>query len=152
MPRPNRHLYFAYGSNLSLDQMARRCPNAKPVRAHRLDGWQLAFRRGADIEPAPGGFVMGALWWLSPVCEEVLDHHEANYNRHHFILNGDLPGFGAGAYEMLTYIRKDQSYIHPPPEHYAAKVRRGFADFGLATETLERALLPFAETRRHAHG
>ena len=38
-------LYFAYGSNLNLDQMARRCPDAEPVGRVRLDGYRLAFRR-----------------------------------------------------------------------------------------------------------
>lgn len=43
-------LYFAYGSNLNLDQMARRCPDAEPVGRVRLDGYRLAFRRTVDVQ------------------------------------------------------------------------------------------------------
>ena len=38
--------YFAYGSNLNFDQMAYRCPEATVVGTAKLDGYELAFRRG----------------------------------------------------------------------------------------------------------
>ena len=37
-------LYFAYGSNINLDQMAFRCPNAEVEGPVTLDGYRLAFR------------------------------------------------------------------------------------------------------------
>jgi len=36
-------LYFAYGSNLDLARMRRRCPTAAPVGPATLWGWRLAF-------------------------------------------------------------------------------------------------------------
>ena len=40
-------LYVAYGSNLNLEQMARRCPTAKVVGIGVLKDYQLTFRRVA---------------------------------------------------------------------------------------------------------
>ena len=42
----SRKEYFAYGSNLNFDQMAYRCPEATVVGTAKLDGYELAFRRG----------------------------------------------------------------------------------------------------------
>ena len=36
--------YFAYGSNMNLNQMAFRCPDAEVVEPVRLEGYCLAFR------------------------------------------------------------------------------------------------------------
>lgn len=37
-------LYIAYGSNLNLPQMAKRCPTAEVVGASRLKNYELLFR------------------------------------------------------------------------------------------------------------
>ena len=71
-------LYFAYGSNLNLDQMARRCPDAEPVGRVRLDGYRLAFRRTGGgyltILPDKGNHVDGLLWKVSAQDEQALNH------------------------------------------------------------------------------
>lgn len=73
-------LYFAYGSNLNLDQMARRCPDAEPVGRVRLDGYRLAFRRTGGgyltILPDKGNHVDGLLWKVSAQDEQALNHYE----------------------------------------------------------------------------
>ena len=38
------NLYFAYGSNLDLEQMAQRCPDAETVGPVRLENYELRFR------------------------------------------------------------------------------------------------------------
>ena len=69
-------LYFAYGSNINLEQMAVRCPAAQVVGPAVLDGYELLFRgnrRGtgvATIEPLPDSQVHGLLWMLTPECED----------------------------------------------------------------------------------
>ena len=35
--------YFAYGSNMNLDQMAYRCPAASVVEKVKLEGYRLTF-------------------------------------------------------------------------------------------------------------
>ena len=43
--------YFAYGSNMNLEQMKYRCPAAEVVENVRLENYRLAFRGRA---PPPG--------------------------------------------------------------------------------------------------
>mgnify|MGYP000582819855 CR=1 FL=1 len=68
--------YFAYGSNMNLDQMAYRCPAAFVVENVKLDGYRLTFcGRGkgsgvATILPEEGSRVEGVLWKLTPECEK----------------------------------------------------------------------------------
>ena len=40
-------LYFAYGSNINLNQMAVRCPDAKVVEPAVLENYELLFRGNA---------------------------------------------------------------------------------------------------------
>ena len=70
-------LYFAYGSNINLEQMANRCPSATIVGPAVLENYELLFRRGyATIKPRKGGRVHGLLWTLDSLCEQSLDHYE----------------------------------------------------------------------------
>ena len=71
-------LYFAYGSNINLDQMSYRCPDASVVGPVALEGYELLFRRNgfATIAPKEGGKVHGLLWSLTPACEQSLDRYE----------------------------------------------------------------------------
>lgn len=73
--------YFAYGSNMNLDQMDYRCPNAEVVENVRLDGYRLAFCGRpaggvATILPEKGCHVNGVLWKITNLCEKSLDHYE----------------------------------------------------------------------------
>jgi hypothetical protein len=72
-------LYFAYGSNMSPKQMRARCPGAQPAGTAELSGWRLIItRRGtANIVPAPGRRLFGALWRLLPHHLAILDRYEA---------------------------------------------------------------------------
>ena len=75
-------LYFSYGSNMNLNQMAFRCPNAEVVESVRLEGYRLAFRTNgggngvATILPEEGSYVDGVLWRISERDEQHLDHYE----------------------------------------------------------------------------
>ncbi|HUS98383.1 MAG TPA: gamma-glutamylcyclotransferase family protein [Hyphomicrobiaceae bacterium] len=56
--------YFAYGSNMSPPQMARRCPGARNSGAGVLENWRLIItvRGTANIVTAPNTRVHGVLW------------------------------------------------------------------------------------------
>ncbi len=77
-------LYFAYGSNLSIRQMRRRCPGSEVVGRARLPGYRLGFtryatkRKGgvADIVPEPGAEVWGALYTVDDAGMASLDEFE----------------------------------------------------------------------------
>ena len=47
------NLYFAYGSNLDLEQMAQRCPDAEIVGPVRLENYELRFRGSGFATVAP---------------------------------------------------------------------------------------------------
>ena len=69
------NLYFAYGSNLDLEQMAQRCPDAEIVGPVRLENYELRFRGSgfATVAPKKGSTVHGLVWKITPNCEQSLD-------------------------------------------------------------------------------
>lgn len=72
------NLYFAYGSNLDLEQMAQRCPDAEIVGPVRLENYELRFRGSgfATVAPKKGSTVHGLVWKITPNCEQSLDRYE----------------------------------------------------------------------------
>jgi hypothetical protein len=72
------NLYFAYGSNLDLEQMAQRCPDAEIVGPVRLENYELRFRGSgfATVAPKKGSVVYGLVWKITPNCEQSLDRYE----------------------------------------------------------------------------
>ena len=75
---PSSTLYFAYGSNLSLSQMAERCPNSYYVgRAILQDHrWQINNRGYANVVPDCGFNVHGLVYLVSAADEATLDKKE----------------------------------------------------------------------------
>jgi hypothetical protein len=78
-------LYFAYGSNLDAARLQTHCPSARLIAAARLADHRLAFSieshntwHGgvANVLPAPGAEVWGALWLLAPADSPALDAQE----------------------------------------------------------------------------
>jgi phage replication-related protein YjqB (UPF0714/DUF867 family) len=65
--RGRRHTYFAYGSNLCVAQMARRCPDATNPRPAMLTehDWLINQRGVATVEPFPATEVHGVAWQIS---------------------------------------------------------------------------------------
>ena len=72
-------LYFAYGSNMNLNQMAFRCPDAEVIESVQAEGYRLAFRASgvATILPEKGSRVEGVLWRISADNEQSLDKYES---------------------------------------------------------------------------
>ena len=70
--------YFAYGSNIDLEQMADRCPGARLGETSRLKGYQfLINERGvATLVESAKHSVEGLLWWILPEDEAALDRYE----------------------------------------------------------------------------
>ena len=91
MPDTPERLYFAYGSNINLDQMTFRCPSAEVVSPVTLNGYRLLFRGVATIAPDPVAQVKGLLWKLTPECERSLDHYEGYPNYYENMKSRILP-------------------------------------------------------------
>ena len=67
-----RKKYIAYGSNLNLEQMARRCPTAKVIGAGEIRDHELLFRgyresAVATVEPKKGASVPVLIWEIGPL-------------------------------------------------------------------------------------
>lgn len=79
----NKKYYIAYGSNLSVEQMAYRCPDAKIAGQAVLAGWELLFRGCATIAPNPKKNTPVLVWEISERDEGNLDLYEGypNYYR-----------------------------------------------------------------------
>jgi gamma-glutamylcyclotransferase (GGCT)/AIG2-like uncharacterized protein YtfP len=75
--RPTTY-YFAYGSNLHLKQMKKRCPTSKYVgRAQLLNyRWQINQRGYANVVKAEGRVVEGLVFEITPLDEARLDINE----------------------------------------------------------------------------
>ena len=71
-------LYFAYGSNMDVAAMARRCPRARPVGVARLERHQLTIMREGWLTAirAPRVAVHGLLWELALADVPALDRYE----------------------------------------------------------------------------
>jgi len=124
-------LYFAYGSNLNLTQMAQRCPNARQLGAQYIPNWRLVFRGVADIEPTRSNNVMLPIgvWEITEECENSLDIYEGFPHLYRKInING-----------MMTYTM-NQKDVSVPSTHYFNSILDGYKDFGLKTNHLYEAL------------
>lgn len=72
--------YIAYGSNLSVEQMAQRCPDARIVGQAVLEDWELAFHGCAHIPADKGKEHAGSVWEISAAGEKNLDIYEGYPN------------------------------------------------------------------------
>src|SRR5512139_1628704 len=77
-PAAPRHGYFAYGSNLNVQQMALRCPHAANPRPATLadHDWLINERGVATVEPFDGSLVHGVVWQLTDHDLATLDSAE----------------------------------------------------------------------------
>lgn len=70
--------YFSYGSNLSLSQMAQRCPQSVFKGKATLPGyrWQINERGVANVVQSAGCAVEGLVYLVTPRDERALDRSE----------------------------------------------------------------------------
>ena len=134
-------LYFAYGSNINLEQMNYRCPDAAVVGPVTLEGWELLFRRGgfATIAPREGEQVQGLLWSITQSCERSLDLYEG-YPRFYdkqMVTVRDSEGRSLSA---MVYIM-DERFREPmlPTDIYYNGILEGYRQNGLPVTALKDA-------------
>lgn len=77
-PPETMPLYFAYGSNMNVEAMRRRCPRSKPIGLARLERHRLAVMREGWLTAArdPRSAVHGVLWDLALSDMPALDRYE----------------------------------------------------------------------------
>jgi len=133
--------YFAYGSNINLDQMAYRCPDAQVVGPVVLEGYELLFRRGgfATIAPNENENVTGLLWSITPECERSLDRYEG-YPRFYDKRMVTVRDTEGRSLSVMAYIM-DERFREPmlPSDSYYNGILEGYRQNGLPTDGLKRA-------------
>ena len=135
---PRKTLYIAYGSNINLQQMAYRCPTAKPVHTGMLKGFELQFKGVATIAPKENSQVPVLLWTLTPQDERNLDKYEGypNFYRKE-VFEITLNGRNC---EAMVYIMNGNTPLSEPSEQYYNSIEKGYIDNDLDTRYLEQAL------------
>ena len=137
-------LYIAYGSNLSLEQMARRCPTAEIVGTATLRNWRLWFRGGnrsavATVEREQGYKVPVLVWRLQPTDEDALDIYEGwphLYRKEtlHLTLDGERVA-------AMIYIMNESGLpYNTPSAHYFEIIKESYKDMGFDLNILHQAV------------
>ncbi len=133
-------LYFAYGSNLNLFQMKRRCKDSVFLKKYELKDYKLNFRskyRAADIEKSKNSLVPGALFEISKSDEKKLDVYEDYpilYKKLYFTYYNKT---------VMTYIMVNKTEFRYPTERYLNVVKQGYKDCNLNINYLIKALNKF---------
>ena len=136
------NLYFAYGSNINLEQMEQRCPDAQVVGPVTLKNYELRFRGYgfATIAPKRGSVVHGLLWKLTPACEQALDRYEG-YPRHYIKEVVKVQTADGSKIPVMAYIMAEpmcRTPAMPSPEYYHT-IRQGLVANRIPADSLKEA-------------
>lgn len=130
--------YWAYGSNLNIQQMKRRCPRAVPLAPLNIKDGELVFRGVADVQLRKGGIIPGGLWRITPDCERALDQYEGvaakMYAKRYLSIRVKNEVGDCLFYQMRS------KGIMPPSEFYLDTIIQGYKDFNLDLLELEAAV------------
>lgn len=141
--------YIAYGSNLSIEQMKVRTPDAVIAGTGELKNWRLIFRMFATIEKCEGYSVPVLVWKISGQDEKNLDRYEG-YPRFYVkkdmkIAVTSLDGEDLGEITAMVYIMSkkavnDRSINPIPSRQYYSVLNAGYKRFGFDDKILAEAL------------
>ena len=134
----DKRYYLAYGSNLNVPQMRRRCPGATILGTAKLRGWELLFRGSKTgsyltIEEREGCEVPVAVWVVTPEDEAALDRYEGFpdfYYKKEFKVQ--YKGILTGRRRKITafaYIMHEDRPIGIPTDFYMRTCLEGYDTF-----------------------
>lgn len=141
--------YIAYGSNLNVQQMSWRCPDARIMGTGELKDWRLLFKGSKSgsyltIEKCEGYTVPFAVWEVSSSDEVALDRYEGYPT---FYYKQELPieykgRFTGRKYKSkgFVYIMHEDRPIGIPSKHYLEVCANGYYLFGFDFKPLKDAL------------
>lgn len=142
--------YLAYGSNLSLDQMSYRCPDAIPVGKAWIDGYELLFKGSKTgsyltIEKKAGSRVPVVVWKISASDERNLDRYEGcptfYYKKMMKVrVESFMSGRKGKEIEALVYIMHENRKLGVPTGRYYSVCYEGYKRFGMDEKYLRSAL------------
>ena len=135
--------YFGYGSNLSKEQMAIRCPESKYYASGTLSGysWLINTRGYASIKPSESDFVLGEIFTLSQQDVDYLDIYESVEEGMYLksILSVET---SKGTIDCLVYIASD-STPGIPQDEYIERINLVIKSANLPDDYVQKAIRPF---------
>lgn len=130
-------LYAAYGSNINVAQMKKRCPEATIVDVGMIQDMQLDFNKVATLHSVPGENSPALIWKLNEADEAKLDVYEGFPHKYH---KEQVTVEIAGTkHSVMAYIMNDKENKKPPSEEYYNRISDGYAAFGFDFQYLEEA-------------
>ena len=153
MARTKRY-YLAYGSNLNVEQMARRCPQARIAGIGEIKDYRLLFKGSKTgsyltIEQAPGHTVPVAIWEVTAKDEKNLDLYEGFptfYYKKAFkiecrpVSTQSVKTTGRKhTIDAFAYIMDERRTLGTPSWYYMATCMDGYEAFGFDSTILWEA-------------
>ena len=143
--------YLAYGSNMNVEQMSRRCPDATVEGKAILKGYELVFMGRqesavANILPAEKSVTPVVIWSISNGDEKSLDIYEG-YPRLYIKKNIRVKLNGKEI-SAMAYIMTDGHKYGKPNYHYYKVIAEGYTHFKFDFDYLKQAVL---RSDRRAH-
>lgn len=133
----NTILYFGYGMNTNLAEMAQRCPAAHSLGHAKLLDHVFRFAYHADVIKCSGSYVDGVLWSITPECLAALDQLEGfptYYNR-----RDKRVFFQDRVYSAVTYFMQPGHLLDTPSDSYFATLLEGYAQHAVPADQLHNA-------------
>lgn len=139
-PAHKPSLYFGYGSNLWLHQMAQRCPGSPYVGTAALHNWRwiINTRGYATVVPSKGDIVYGLVYKLADEDEQALDVNEGVSSGSYVKRTLDIVLFPEGdggevdaegrMVEGLVYVDEARTNESLPNEEYVHRMNMGIKD------------------------
>lgn len=131
-----RQLYFAYGSNMDLEQMKQRCPDAILLGTTELKHYQFLINsRGvASIRGNNESTVEGAVFVLTPTCKASLDQYEGvRFGTYRVQDVLDTTGL-----TLITYIARDSTPCIGSDSEYLRRIVAAARVLGLSRGHIDK--------------
>lgn len=144
-----RKYYLAYGSNLNVQQMRYRCPDAKIIGTAEIPDYQLLFKGSKTgsyltIEKKEGSTVPVAVWEVSECDEQHLDVYEG-YPNFYYKAEMELPvkilkNGRTKTLPAFVYIMHEERQLGVPSMAYLKTCLIGYRHFAFNPEFLMQAI------------
>ena len=152
-----KRYYIAYGSNLNIEQMRRRCPQARIIGTAEIKDYELLFKGSLTgsyltIEKSMGGRVPVAVWETTKADEAALDCYEGFPTFYYKAeMELDIKEIRTGKVRhrnCYVYIMHEERKIGVPSYYYVDTCLEGYRAFGFDESYLWRAV---ENSRRVCH-
>ena len=134
-----KRYYIAYGSNLNIEQMRRRCPQARIIGTAEIKDYELLFKGSLTgsyltIEKSMGSRVPVAVWETTEADEAALDRYEGFPTFYYKAeMELDIKGIRTGRIRhrnCYVYIMHEERKIGVPSYYYVDTCLAGYRAFG----------------------